>query len=44
MYWVWLGDLYKQRKLHTFPPMFILKFMHSFKNGISTTFNGSESR
>ena len=39
---VWLGDLYKQRKLHTFPIHFISKLMDSFKNWISSTFNGIE--
>ena len=39
---VWLGDLYKQRKLHTFSPVFISKFIHSFRNWISSTSNGSE--
>ena len=41
---IWLGDLCKPRKLHIFPPMLISKFMHSFKNWISGTFNGNELR
>ena len=31
--WVWVGDLYKQRKLHTFLPILISRFTYSFKSG-----------
>ena len=31
---VWIGDLYKQKKLDTFSPILVSKFMLSFKSWV----------